>query len=74
MFVAMNSPSEKQDKSRTGFYQCGVCRKHYARPDHLIRHVRSRESIDPERETHGLIAQLLITIASSRYFGQTFCL
>nr|AAT65713.1 putative transcription factor [Aspergillus flavus] len=43
----MNSPSEKQDKSRTGFYQCGVCRKHYARPDHLIRHVRSHTSDKP---------------------------
>ncbi|KAB8261866.1 hypothetical protein BDV32DRAFT_148188 [Aspergillus pseudonomiae] len=47
MSTNMNSPSERQDKSRTGFYQCGVCRKHYARPDHLIRHVRSHTSDKP---------------------------
>ncbi|RAQ69503.1 C6 and C2H2 transcription factor [Aspergillus flavus] len=69
--VDMNSPSEKQDKSRTGFYQCGVCRKHYARPDHLIRHVRSRKSIDPERGINGLVTEELIAIAPVRYLGQT---
>lgn len=39
--VAVNT-GEGASVSSRDFYQCGVCKKVYARADHLIRHVRSR--------------------------------
>jgi hypothetical protein len=31
--------------AETNMFQCGVCKRHYKRLDHLARHVRSRESL-----------------------------
>ncbi|PWY62329.1 C2H2 type zinc finger domain protein [Aspergillus eucalypticola CBS 122712] len=41
------SPSRPLPKARDGYFQCGFCKKHYNRADHLIRHVRSHTREKP---------------------------
>ncbi|KAJ5984684.1 hypothetical protein N7481_006783 [Penicillium waksmanii] len=41
---ASASPTKSKDG---GYFQCGFCRRHYNRPDHLIRHVRSHTREKP---------------------------
>ncbi|KAJ5595636.1 hypothetical protein N7450_002094 [Penicillium hetheringtonii] len=40
----MSSPPNSKEG---GYFQCGFCRRHYNRPDHLIRHVRSHTREKP---------------------------
>lgn len=57
---------------RPGLYQCGFCKKNYARSDHLIRHVRSRMST--EHWLDGMdLANYLITDTSERPFKCEIC-
>ena len=39
---------------RPGLYQCGFCKKNYARSDHLIRHVRSRMLLNIDSDMYEL--------------------
>ncbi|PWY96203.1 C2H2 type zinc finger domain protein [Aspergillus sclerotioniger CBS 115572] len=41
------SPQRPLSKARDGYFQCGFCKKHYNRADHLIRHVRSHTREKP---------------------------
>ncbi|PYH96515.1 hypothetical protein BO71DRAFT_471399 [Aspergillus ellipticus CBS 707.79] len=41
------SPPRSAAKPRDGLFQCGFCKKHYNRADHLIRHVRSHTREKP---------------------------
>lgn len=34
-------------KTADGYFQCGFCKRHYNRADHLIRHVRSHTREKP---------------------------
>ena len=35
------------NKTPDGYFQCGFCKRHYNRADHLIRHVRSHTREKP---------------------------
>lgn len=41
---ASQSPVKSKDG---GYFQCGFCKRHYNRADHLIRHVRSHTREKP---------------------------
>ncbi|KAJ5126402.1 hypothetical protein N7448_005704 [Penicillium atrosanguineum] len=41
-----SSPVKSKDKDG-GYFQCGFCKRHYNRADHLIRHVRSHTREKP---------------------------
>ncbi|RAL07225.1 putative C6 and C2H2 transcription factor RegA-like [Aspergillus homomorphus CBS 101889] len=45
--ISRQSPSRSVSKARDGYFQCGFCKKHYNRADHLIRHVRSHTREKP---------------------------
>ncbi|RAH84888.1 C2H2 type zinc finger domain protein [Aspergillus japonicus CBS 114.51] len=45
--TSVQSPSRSSQKARDGYFQCGFCKKHYNRADHLIRHVRSHTREKP---------------------------
>ncbi|PYH48928.1 putative C6 and C2H2 transcription factor RegA-like [Aspergillus saccharolyticus JOP 1030-1] len=45
--VSVQSPARSTPRARDGYFQCGFCKKHYNRADHLIRHVRSHTREKP---------------------------
>lgn len=53
MFAGSPPKSERLDsansplKKENGYFQCGFCKRHYNRADHLIRHVRSHTREKP---------------------------